>query len=165
MKGIGVYVALVFILLVIYLTVLQTRDYETIKEKGDFDTCTVEPIGDDVICYFNIHGEELSKRVSQPCIGVIAGEKFRVYYYKEIPDKYLIDFREPVIEESSFGRTVTLDLKEVEGIVHFSYQAEGKRFNRCQNIPDNVHVDLHSSYEVRYKINDPRIGYIAFKTN
>ncbi len=144
----------------VYFTMTSGDDYRTIKEKGEYSTCVVKTIGGDVICSFNIEGKELTKRLSKPHESIRDGEMFKVYYYHEIPDKYYVSFREPIINEGEFSETVTSEVSKNGDYINFSYKVGIKILERYQLAVDGIEFDPNRVYKVEYKKADPRIAYL-----
>lgn len=161
-KYLGYILLIGFIGVVLFFTKKSGNDYKIIREKGDIDTCTVETFGGDVICHFEINGEKLSKRLSKPHESIRDGEKYIVYYYHEIPDKYYVSFKEPIIDENEFA-SIEANSVELKGEhLLFFYTVEGKTYKRYQDAVKGVDIDTKSSYVVRYKRKSPQIAYIIY---
>ena len=157
---VGPLILIGLILSIAYFTMQSGNDYRTIREKGNFDTCTVKTYGGDVICSFTIQGRDLTKRLSKPHESIRDGEMFNVYYYNEIPGKYFVAFQEPIIIDSDFGKTSTSELERKGDYILFHYEVDGKPMKRYQELPEGLKINNNMIYQIKYKISNPKIAYL-----
>ncbi|MFM7855111.1 MAG: hypothetical protein ACKO96_25085, partial [Flammeovirgaceae bacterium] len=134
------------------------NEYKEIRQKGSKTIGEITVFGSDIICSFKIDGVDKTKRMSKPHESMRDGERYYVYYYSLIPNKYYINFSEPVVDTLLFNKTMATRIKLKGDYFLFEYQVSGKSYERYQEtIPE---LQKNGSYPVFYNQNDPKIAYL-----
>ena len=134
------------------------NQYKEIRSKGDKTIGVITVFGGDIICGFKIDGVDKTKRMSKPHESMRDGERYNVYYYSQVPDKYYIDFSEPVIDMSFFEKTVTTAVKLKGDYLLFGYRVDGEAYERYQQVVPGLQES--NQYSVFYNLKDPKIAYL-----
>lgn len=142
-----------------YIVNRTQQQYQKVKQNGRFVVGEVTTIGSDVICLFSIDGINHERRLSSPNPGIVEGEKYRVYYYSEIPDTYYVAFEEPVILEAEFAETSSVEIDSNDSYIFFSYKVGNAILRRQQQI-FGFKIEPNRKYKVFYKVSEPRIAYL-----
>ncbi len=158
-------IPLILLATIAYLAFKSFNQYQIVREKGETIIGTVTTIGGNVICKFKVNGENKSIKLSKPNKDIRSGEKFQVYYYDKVPDKYYVSFAEPVFDTINYKKISAQSFELVYDDILFKYFVD-KEYERYQDSDKFTNEKIAQSKSlpvVYYNKLDPRLAYIIFE--
>jgi hypothetical protein len=149
-----------FIGLAIYYSLMVNKYYGEIRERGIELTGEITVFGSDIFVNCNNPNGITNKRMSKPYATIYDGEKFKVYFLEKYPDRFYVDFKQPIYNKTVYRRTDCLEIKDTGDYLRFKYKVKGEEFERfCESdiVVANYTLD---KLKIDYNVEDPRISYL-----
>jgi hypothetical protein len=136
---------------------------ETVTREG---TETVGVVIDEsermVRIRYNVDGREYTSGVGKPHSYLRIGEEYRIKYLPLEPKSVFVFFDKPILSEQyEYSETSCKSMSKSFSVINFQYEVDGKLINR--ESPFREQSMYPNDYVVKYRVNDPEIGYLVKK--
>jgi hypothetical protein len=111
---------------------------------------------------YMVDGKSLIHFTGKGYPNIIDGEEFLMKYSPEDPELIIVYFDRPYLSQSyEWAETNCTSMSKTLSVIDFWYILDGKEYRR--KTLDRDHSLNPSNYSVKYRVNDPRVGYLFSK--
>ena len=111
---------------------------------------------------YTVDGKQYITGVGKPYSYIKDGEAFMIKYLPDNPKSIVVFFEKPVLSKQyKYSETSCTSMSKTLSVVNFKYEVNGQVINRETKFKDQSMNP--KDYFVKYRINDPEIGYLIKK--
>ncbi|MFH6986062.1 hypothetical protein [Marinoscillum luteum] len=112
---------------------------------------------------YEIGNKSFDKSTGKEYSGIEDGEQFRGLYLPSDPESFLVFFDQPFLSDKyNYQETACLSVTKELSVLKFTYKVGDERFERRTVYNENQSLSS-SNYIVKYRIENPKIGYLISK--
>ncbi|MDJ1502973.1 hypothetical protein [Xanthocytophaga agilis] len=151
--------------LFIYSIREQGNAHDWLIKYGKRTTAKVSIKGSNIKYTYFVNGKPYTRVTSKPAVSLETGEQYEVLYDSSNADESIMLFDKPaILDKKDFAVTWTTMVEEVSinEAIRFTYQVEGKEYERYQSLPSEVKFIESKDYKVLYQSKNPKVAYIVW---